>query len=230
MEKKVENKLIMLKAVLSLLNQNQSIWQEVAPLSNTIQTLSSKVAEIEDIRQITSVSQTGMITAKQNLQSGLIEQTFALASILTAYAAQTNDPVLQAKVDFPISELRSLRDSELAPTCRNVLNLGLAREAALGPYGVTANQLNNLTAAITTYEQQLPTHRVSVAERKAANEKLKDVMAETMVLVTEQLDRLVIAFKATRPDVYAAYLNARKVVDYWTRYGKETPDTSPATV
>lgn len=32
MEKKVENKLIMLKAVMHFLNQNQGLWQGIAPL------------------------------------------------------------------------------------------------------------------------------------------------------------------------------------------------------
>jgi hypothetical protein len=39
-----------------------------------------------------------------------------------------------------------------------------------------------------------------------------------------------IRFKVPNAEMYAAYLNARKVVDYGTRYEKEAPGTPPATV
>lgn len=230
MEKKVENKLTMLKAVLSLLNQNQSLWQDAVPLVNTINQIGSKMEHMEELRQFTSVSRTGIVTAKHNLKNDLIEQAFALASTLTAFAAQSNDPVMQAKVDFPISDLRSLRDSELASACRNILQLAQQLGEALLNYGVTAAQLESLGTAINTYEQQLPSHRVTIAERKAANDKLKELMNETMQIVSEQLDRLMIRFKVPNAEMYAAYLNARKIVDYGTRYEKENPDAPPATI
>lgn len=223
MEKKVENKLIMLKAVMHFLNQNQGLWQEIAPLSTTINELGGKIEYMEELRQITSTSSSGLVITKQNLKNELIEQTFAMASPVTAYAAQNNDAVLKAKVDFPISELRLCRDSELAPACRNVYMLAQQLGENLVNYGVTPEQLNNLATAISTYEQQLPTLRVTVAERKAANDKLKDLMAEAILLVSEQLDRLMIRFKSSNPDVHAAYLNSRKVVDYGTRHEK-TPE------
>jgi len=223
MEKKVENKLIMLKAVMHFMNQNQGLWQEIAPLSSTINELGGKIEYMEELRQITTTSSSGLVITKQNLKNDLIEQTFALASTLTAYAAQNNDAVLQAKVDFPISELRLLRDSELAPACRNVYMLAQQLGENIGNYGITPEQLNNQATATNTYEQQLPTLRVTVAERKASNDKLKNLMAEAMLLVSEQLDRLMIRFKSSNADVYAAYLNARKVVDYGTRHEK-TPE------
>lgn len=229
MDKKLENKLIMLNTVLSFLNQNTDLWQEHVPLANAINDLRSKVETMEELWQITSSSHAGMITAKNNLQAKLIEKTYALASTLTAWAAQTNNEVLQAKVDFPISVLKNYRDSELVPAIRNILQLAQQAGEALASYGVTTAEIEALSADVAAYEQLLPTHRVTVSERKVANEKLKAIMTETLKVTTEQLDRLMVRFKASNPDSYAAYLNARKIVDYGTRYEKENPDAPPAT-
>lgn len=69
--------------------------------------------------------------------------------------------------------------------------------------------------------RSLPTHRVSIAERKAANEELKEIFSVTDILVNEQLDRIMVQFKNTAPDLYAASNNARMIVHYSIRYEKE---------
>jgi len=46
-------------------------------------------------------------------------------------------------------------------------------------------------------------------------------------LVTDQIDRLMVPFKANMPEFYAAYLNSRKVVDYGTRYDKPEDPAKP---
>jgi len=225
MENKLENKLIMLKTVLSVLHQNQAIWMEVAPLVAAYAELQLLVAQIESAKQLTAQTNSGLVTANQQLQKRLIEQAFELASMLFAYASRNNDPVLLAKVDFPVSQLRNLRDDELATKCLSVLTLGRNKEEALVEYGTTPEKLSMFGELTNQYVEQLPNRRVSVAERKAANEKIKNMLFGAMAITTEQLDRLMIGFKTTHLDFYAAYLNARKVIDYGTRH--ETPGTSP---
>jgi len=140
--------------------------------------------------------------------------------MLFAYAVRINNTVLKAKVDFPISQLRSLRDGELAAKIRNILELRLGHEAELEQYGITQPNVDNLTGLTNQYEQQLPNVRVTVSARKAGNEKIKQLVADASKVATDQLDRLMISFKPTQPDFYASYLNARKVVDYGIRHEK----------
>lgn len=227
MEKRIENKLIMLKAILSFLQQNQSLWKDSAPLTSVYNELQQLVAQIEQTILLTNQSNSGLVVAKQNLQEALIEQTFELVSILFAYARRNNDEVLLAKVDFPISHLKNLRDNELASACTGVLNHGQSKAKALGEYGVTPEGLQSLEGLINKYVVQLPTRRITVSERKMANEKIKTLIAQAMLIASEQLDRLMLKFKNTEPDFYTSYLNARKVVDYGTRYEKPEGGTTP---
>ena len=232
MEKRFENKLIMLKAVLSLLQQNQSLWQTNAPLNAAYNELRSYVARIEQAKQDISQTQAGLAIQKQNLQEDLIEKAFELASMLFAFAGRTNNTVMKAKVDFPISQLKMLRDGELGTTCRNILTLRQGNEGPLVEYGVTDEKVNTLTDLINRYEQELPNIRVTVSERKAINENLKTLLNEAMDIASKQIDRLMVGLKTTQPGFYASYSNARKIVDYGTRYEKtdETEEKQTDTV
>ena len=227
MDKRIENKLIMLKAVLSLLQQNQSIWQNSSPLVAVYNELLQLVEQIKQAKQLTSQSNSGLVVAKQNLQDSLIEQAFELASMLYAYASRNNEAILQAKVDFSISQLRNLRDDELATACTNVLTLGETKREALGEYGVTNEQLNSIDDLINQYVQQLPNRRITVSERKTANEKIKTLLTQALQVASEQLDRMMVKFKNTQPDFYTSYLNARKVIEYGTRYEKQEANNAP---
>ena len=227
MDKRFENKLIMLKAVLSLLQQNQSLWQDAAPLAAVYADLKELVAQIEKLKLFTTQSNSGLVAAKQNLQEMLINQAFELASMLFAFARRNNDAVLQAKVDFTISQLRNLRDDELATKCLSVLALGQSNDAALVEYGSTSEKLNQFGELTNQYVEQLPNRRVTVSERKMANEKIKNLLAEALLATTEQLDRQMVRFKSEQADFYTSYQNARKVVDYGIRHEKPDDNSAP---
>ncbi len=227
MEKKKENKLVMLNATMSLLQQKRDKWKDMPPLLAATETVKGLLDQLELQKQLVGSDQTGQVIAKDNIQENLIASAFELSSLMTAFAAQTNDPVLQAKVDFPISKLRNMRDNKLGSFCRSLLKLASERETVLQQYGISATQISDLSTSIEAYEQQLPNHRISVSERKAANEKMKTLVSEAMQVTSDQLDRLMIKFKTTDPDFYTAYLNARKIVDYGIRHEKPVPGPMP---
>jgi len=228
MDKRFENKMIMLKAILSLLKQNETIWNASEPLVTAINELEGLIAQIEAIQQLTGEDNSGLSTTKKLQKDALVKRAFELASILFAMATRNKDQVLLAKVDFPISELQHLRDGELASKCKNILDLGRANLPQISGYGTSEEKLNMLDEQIVQYKISLPARRISVSELKAANQKLKEMLKQATDLVTDQIDRMLLQFESGMPDFYNAYLNARKVVDYGTRHEKpvttDTPD------
>ena len=132
-------------------------------------------------------------------------------------------------ISSPISHLQNLRDTELPLSCTNIAELGRSSLTVSSESGITEPELTVLDNLIVQYKLSLPAHRVSVSGRKAANKTLKEKVTEAINLVSDQIDRLMFPFKASKSEFYAGYLNARKVVDYGTRHDKpENPDTSPA--
>ncbi|MFY9151803.1 MAG: hypothetical protein WAO52_07315 [Prolixibacteraceae bacterium] len=227
MEKRFENKLTMIKAVVSLLTQNQTIWQDSVPQVAAINDLKTLITKIELAQQNIQTAGSGLVTEKQTQQETLIENSFELASMLFAFAQRTGDQVLKSKVDFPISVLKNQRDGELAVSCKNILNLGTSQQAALVEYGITPEKLSSLQNLINQYEIQLPAHRVIVSERKATNEKMKGLFADALGIIANQIDRMMVRYKGALPDFYASYQNARKILDYGIRHEKTETPASP---
>lgn len=228
MDKRLDNKLTMVKAVTGLLSQNEALLQGNAPLSTAASELLEIVGEIDATRQATLVNSSGLVTEKEYLQVGLIEATYEVSSMLYAYAERSGNAILRASVDFPISDLKKLRDGELNVNCKKILELANANAEALVDYGITDEKRATLANRIEQYEQQLPTHRITVSERKAANDKMKKLIKQASDMIADQLDRLMIRYKTESPDFYSSYLNARKVVDYGIRHekGETTGETT----
>jgi len=224
MNKRFENKMVMLRALLTLLKANQSLWIDSPPLVNAVNQIENLIAVIEATLLITGKKYSGMVTEKTKLQKLLIIKTFELTSMLLAMASSTENDVLMEKVNFPISELQRQRDGELASTCKGIALLTHENMPALVGYPISEPELVSYQQQITQYEVGLPNHRVSVSERKAANAKLKDLIKLTDDVLNKQVDRLMIRFVTLHPDFYAAYHNTRKVVDYGTRYEKNDED------
>lgn len=220
MEKKFENKLIMLKAVLSLMEQNQPLWQDSPAIVTACSDLRNLVDRIVLAKRNSEKDNSGVVVQKQNLNEALVESGFEMASMLFAYFSRVNNAVMKAKVDFPISELRNLRDGELGDKCLDILDLRAGIEGEVEQYGATQEKADALRSLVSEYEQQLPHARVNVSTRKAGKETIKQLLADATLLNKEQLDRLMVKFKNGNAEFYASYLNARKVVDYGKRYEK----------
>lgn len=220
MIKRFENKLVMLKALLKLLKLNRSLWQDFLPFVNAVNELESLVAQIEATRLITDANNSGIVDEKTDLQNLLINKAFEIASMLHAMASSTKNQVLLKKVDFPISELQRQRDGELGSTCKGIEALARENMPALVGYPVSPPELDGFATQIEQYVAGLPNHRVSVSERKAANEKLKDFFKMADDVLINQIDRMMFRFSTTAPDFYASFLNARKVVEYGIRHEK----------
>ena len=228
MNKRIDNKMIMLRDIISFMKQNEAIWNNSAALVAAFYELENLVSQIEQILQTTGNDNSGLTEAKKLQIEALIKKVYELASALFALASKIKDPALKAKVDFTISDLRNMRNNELSKTSKNTLDLGRANLTALTEYGTTEGKLNNLDGQIEQYKSILPARRISVFEGKTANEKLKVLLKQALELLTDQIDRLMVPFATDKPDFYSSYLSGRKVVDYGTRHDKPDNPAPPA--
>jgi len=220
MTKQDENKLVMMKALLSFLKLNRAIWENSVPFTAAVIELENLIVSIETTRQSTDVDQSGLVAEKKTLKTSLVNKIFAISSQVYAMAGKTKDQILQVKVSFTRSELEGQRDGELPTTAKTVYDLANAKLADLVTYDVTAAALDSLSELTERYKNSLSSPRISVSERKANNAKLKGLFTDAKVLLNEQLKRQMVRYENSNPDFYAGYLNASKVVDYGIRHEK----------
>jgi hypothetical protein len=220
MIKRLTNKLVMYQAVQSHLNANTSVWTSVPAMVETINDFESLLAEIETYRQLTQGNNKGITMQKAAQQALAIAHTYELSSVLYALATKKKDEILAAKVDFTETDLLKKRDGNLVTTCQNIVEIATEHLNELIAYQVTADELMALKEEIKSFADNLTTGRVSVSERKAANEKLKALFVQVDALLKKQLDHIVVRYRTTEPNFYTIYQNSRRIVNYGVRHQK----------
>lgn len=221
MLKRFENKLLMFLAVLRFMKQNQEKWESSPAITALMGELEILVSEIETTRQVADMDRTGITAQKNEQQEMVIEKAYELLSAVFAMASQTNNKELAGKVDFTESDLQNSRGSDLVATGRSIAAIVREHLRDLGDYEITEADIAELEEKIAQFSENLPSNRISVGERKAANEKLKELFGNGNILLEDRLDRLMVKFKSGNPEFFTAYENARIIVDYGIRHNKE---------
>lgn len=225
MNKQDENTLKMLKALLSFLEENKTIWQNSEPFSAAVAALKSMVEEIDYLRGITGIDLSGRVDEKNTFRKAVQEGTLALASQIYAMAAAKKDKVLMKEVNFSKSDLDSQRDDELVATCITIIAIARANLTDIAKYNITETGLVALEEQNADYNASITSPRKSVSNRKVQNERLQALIADTKTLLKDQLNRMAINYAKTEPIFYAAYMNTKSVVNYGTRYEKPVAET-----
>lgn len=221
MQKLLANKQSMYQALQSMLATNKPKWEIVPAISTTIQALEGLLNEIDACTSITSDSKKGETMQKKELRMQIIERTIEISSILSALILQTSEQYVGTKLDYSKSKLVKMRDMQLETTCSAIAEQGTEHLTLMTTAGIDANDIEALKTDIKTFAELLPRQRLSVTERKTANEKLKDLFARTDTLLKTQLDRLMLRYKQTQPEFYSSYKNSRHVINYGVRHKKE---------
>lgn len=220
MRKRLANKLKMYNTVQLILNQNAAVWEPVPAVADTIRTFSSLIEKIDLYEAKIRDNKKGITAQKEVLQDQVIRDTYEVASAMYVMAERTKDPVLAAKVNYTETDLLKTRDGRLVILCLIIVTLATEHLASLAAYGVTEEELVTLREEIDRFSESLPGPRLTVAERKAANEAMRGLFGQVDELLKKQLDRLMVRFRKSQPDFYGLYKYARRIVHYGIRHEK----------
>lgn len=220
MRKRLLNKFMMFKAVQSLMNEHSDIWESIPAVETTLTSFGEVLNEIELCELQLLNNQKGLSLLKAAQQTVMISHTYVFASLLFAFAVKTGDAILKNKVDFSETALVKQRDTQLVITCTQLVGLVRNHLSEMTDYGVNETELDELDEKISLFDNNLPSGRVLVSERKAANEKLTNLIAEGGALLKDQLDRLMVRFREKDSLFYQTYMNSRRIMNYGIRHEK----------
>ena len=155
----------------------------------------------------------GIAIDKAVFKKNLCQSTADIAAIIFAYASFINNNTLKQSINFSYSELFRIKDDLLAPTCQNIFNAANTNSAALVSYGITAPMLTAFQASITDYSIAVPKPRTAKSVRATYTKNIGIAMKDIDLILKEQMDKLVVAFKPNKPDFLNSYKTARIIID-----------------
>ena len=225
MNKRFSNKKQMLSATAKVLDDNRSKWVDspiMLPLYNQLTAYINVISEIDSDASVTS---TGITTDIRSVHDQLADETNHVSSAVYAYAYSKSNFTLLAVVDHSETEYHEARQSNLEKMSGDVLRVALENLTELEPYGITSANTDQLTALRESYKTTAPGTRTTISGRAASADMLADLFATATELLEHQIDPMMVVFRRNYPDFYAAYINARKIVNYGTRHNKKDDKT-----
>jgi ribosome-associated translation inhibitor RaiA len=221
MLKRNENKIRMFEAVLEVLNVNRGIWQGTALFALIVSKLGNSIKAIGETRKITGTDSKGKTLDKNLIETELIDGVGSLNASLYMLAKNTGNNVLMEMVNYTDGELQNAREGELIEIAETVTKIAGEHLDRAVEYDYNEAEVTAVIEKTTRFKAAKPTPRASIAERKAANTRLAQLIADAMDLLVDELDRMMTKYKNSNPDFYNAYYNARMIVGYGIRHEKK---------
>lgn len=226
MTKDDENRLTMLESASTLLNANRTKLYLPA-LKSAADRLDSVLAKLKEKLQDTMTVSKGKKETKSEAEDALLNELVTVSKGLYAYAAVTGNPEIREKVRVTESQLRYMRDTELVAKSRTISGVGAENQSKVGDYGVTAERLTSLNARIDAFEKAIGERESSVAQRKGARSSVYENFDQAMGILVDEIDNLMEPFKATDPQLFNEYSEARVVKDVGLRHRPPPPPPPP---
>ena len=201
----------MLKESVSYLHKNESIWMKLAVIAANVEALEGNDNELDLAFKAQGENDPGGHVAQKNEQlTVFFRKIYKVGRKLSFFAKETGDKVLLNDVDVPESTFILLPEKEALIKCSTILKRGTEHLSKTAEYCITIDELENLTDELSVLEKMQPTIGIITNERKSARRSIREVIAESRVL----LDKLDDAFEGMIDDTDAfldGWFSVRKI-------------------
>lgn len=221
------NNLDMYLVVQDFYQDNQAIIDTVLARANAFAQLNANITAINQQAAGQSTNTTGVAQDKSALRDTLDNITAATLATAKAWANANSNNTLAAEFDYSLSEIQRIKDDTMQAFCDHRIQLINDNLAALVDYGIDAAAITAWQDALNAYTAVLESPRQAINTRALHTQNLKTLFSATSELFTEQLDPLMLRFKQENPPIYAAYKQARIVIN---RRSGGTDSNQPNTI
>ena len=211
MNTKQKIRLSMYLAVRNYVGQNDTIADSIPKFAENYTSLLGIVSEIQAIGEIQGINRTGLTISKNKLKQGLILLAAKYSRKIAAFAKFSNDDKLLNEIQFNESDLERVPEVILIEQVRTIYNGAEANIGSLAEHGITPDTQKEFLSLIDSFDKVLRTPRTSIAERRAATQKLV-LLFEAADSALENMDFAAGIVKDEQPGYYDGYKSSRKLV------------------
>ncbi|TYZ12584.1 hypothetical protein FY528_04610 [Hymenobacter lutimineralis] len=228
MTDKQRAQLAMLQATLGVLTDHAPLYLTNKALTAARVSLAALVADLDP----TAATQQAAGAApkpgavKKKTKATLASRAAETAAALHAYADEIQDIRLHTDADYTERALLRATDNDLPRIAKNIHTRATELLTPLKEQGVTQQELNDLAAVLTAFQQEQAKPRVNVADAKARNASLTADLRAATALLRNRVDKFMVRYQRPQPEFYTAYLSTRQTINTAAR--KEKPLPTPA--
>ena len=206
------NRVTMYKTTIAVLDENNAIWNPMAPFADAVTRLKNKVSAIDTAAQ-KQETPTGATLDKAGARDALEDVLFLACEALRVLAHTSNDHDLLALTDITRSGIDKLDVEGLSNRATLVLAQANARKTELATLQVTQANIDELSQALQDYNEVKAGPRQATVERMVQTESLSTLTREVNGILRNEIDPMVNLFSRTHPLFVSNYRAARVIID-----------------
>lgn len=205
---------------LALLNNNLTIIQNIAAITETKNALDNVITQIRLLNIEEEKGMGGAMGSFMDAKNDLINTTLAVQGALIAYAIAENNHALIEAIDFGASYLRKASHQAMYDKCKVVYDLALPFKVALSTgYQLPQTTTEHLGIALETYRLALPNKDLAKQETAAKTKKRKTAFAKASEIMSK-LGKLMLMFRSVQPEFFESYQEASYIGGYSSKKAK----------
>jgi hypothetical protein len=212
MKTNLRNDVDMIKTVSAYLADHNAVWGSMAPFAAAVRTLNDGIAAIDATAQ-NQETPTGATQDKAVARDALEDVLFLMCEALGVLAHNASDNDLFALADITPTTLDRMDGEELSNRAARILAAANEKKTELETLQVTQANIDELNAALVTFNAVKSSPRTRTAERKAQTESLGRQVRDLKKHLRHAIDPMVNLLRRMHPDFVAGYRAARVVID-----------------
>lgn len=199
----------MAETTLSYMDSNAAAWNGNAITVAKRDALEDKLDEINGIELIQETNITGNAVEKEDNKLAMAQAAFVICKALQVFAKDTGNAVLAGEINFPISALLNVKDTDAEIRCQLVHDRALTHVIALAPYGVLPTAVTALKNLILAFHNSLGKPKAAESVTAAATQDL-EIAFRALAEILKDLDGMIDMLRFTKPTFWEGYHTARR--------------------
>lgn len=199
--------------VVEVAKQNPNATKLIPDFEEAINKLDAINKEVEKIRPLQELDNTGIAEEKGFSVKKLLNKTLDFSGAVYSWADKKSDLAVKERVNFKTGKLSKMTPGKLISAATITLDEAKKVPAAdLAKGGISAAELTDYEEMVTYFKGIANSPRAAIIDTSAYTKRLKELFAASSTLISETLDRLARQFREKAPDFYFKYRGARKAI------------------
>lgn len=207
----------MYKSVKTVIAGKEALWNGLPAFVNAYAMFSEKLQTLETHAYNQQLALVGVSAVKNSKREAVADRAYAMSSSLAAFAVLNNDVELIDQMKISKWDLKTASKSRVLQHLDLILIKATEFVSQLGDFGVDQTSIDELQVLRDELDTMLSAPRNAIVERKVLTQQIKMLMKDIDALLKFQLDKLMVVLSEEHPEFFAAYKNARMIVDHRNR-------------
>jgi hypothetical protein len=218
----------MFAATEECMDQNQVKWMNILAISLIKDKLTQNIGTIKELDQKKSSTASNPVTTNKDKLKELLEVKIeVLEGIILSFAHANGMSELVKKVELLSKGFSKRRETDIEPNVKTFLELVRELQPQLAGYELTEEMIVEAESTCEQFVALVGAPRSTIVKKSSANSQIDKLVKETKNLLNQQLDKLMLRFKASDAAFYNSYVQSRIVVEPATQHREKTTEPAP---